>query len=74
MTHREATIIRVIDAPRELVWKTWMEPEQVARWWGPQHAERRVTRAFTAAIAVSRALSGGARRSGAGRADLPPGT
>jgi uncharacterized protein YndB with AHSA1/START domain len=32
---QEITITRVLDAPRELVWKAWTEPEQVARWWGP---------------------------------------
>jgi uncharacterized protein YndB with AHSA1/START domain len=32
---REITITRVLDAPRELVWKAWTEPEQLARWWGP---------------------------------------
>jgi uncharacterized protein YndB with AHSA1/START domain len=31
---REITIIRVFDAPRELVWKAWTEPEQLSRWWG----------------------------------------
>jgi uncharacterized protein YndB with AHSA1/START domain len=35
MTHREARITRVIDAPRDLVWNEWLDPEQVARWWGP---------------------------------------
>jgi uncharacterized protein YndB with AHSA1/START domain len=29
-------ITRVFDAPRELVWKTWTEPERVKRWWGPK--------------------------------------
>lgn len=27
---------RTFDAPRELVWKAWTEPEHVARWWGPR--------------------------------------
>jgi uncharacterized protein YndB with AHSA1/START domain len=31
---QEITITRVFDAPRELVWKAWTEPEQLARWWG----------------------------------------
>ena len=31
---REITITRVFDAPRELVWKAWTEPERLARWWG----------------------------------------
>ena len=26
---------REFDAPRELVWRTWTEPELVARWYGP---------------------------------------
>lgn len=31
----ELVITRVFDAPRELVWKTWTEPERVKLWWGP---------------------------------------
>ena len=31
---QEITITRVFDAPREVVWKAWTEPEQLARWWG----------------------------------------
>jgi uncharacterized protein YndB with AHSA1/START domain len=26
---------RTFDAPRDLVWKAYTEPERVARWWGP---------------------------------------
>jgi uncharacterized protein YndB with AHSA1/START domain len=29
-------IARVFDAPRELVWKAWTEPEPMAKWWGPR--------------------------------------
>jgi uncharacterized protein YndB with AHSA1/START domain len=32
---RELNITRIINAPRELVWKVWTEPEHVAQWWGP---------------------------------------
>jgi len=32
---QELVIERVFDAPRELVWRAWTEPEQVMRWWGP---------------------------------------
>jgi uncharacterized protein YndB with AHSA1/START domain len=32
---REITIARVYDAPREVVWLAWTEPERLARWWGP---------------------------------------
>jgi uncharacterized protein YndB with AHSA1/START domain len=27
---------RVFDAPRELVFKAWTEPERLKRWWGPK--------------------------------------
>jgi uncharacterized protein YndB with AHSA1/START domain len=33
---REFTITRVYDAPRELVWRAWTDPEHVARWFGPR--------------------------------------
>ena len=29
-------ITRVFDAPRELVFKAWSEPERAMRWWGPK--------------------------------------
>lgn len=29
------TITRVFDAPRELVFRAWTDPEQLAQWWGP---------------------------------------
>jgi len=32
----ELVITRVFDAPRELVWNAWTEPESVKRWWGPK--------------------------------------
>jgi uncharacterized protein YndB with AHSA1/START domain len=32
---RELVITRVFDAPRELVFKAWTEPERLRRWWGP---------------------------------------
>jgi uncharacterized protein YndB with AHSA1/START domain len=35
-TERELTLTRVFDAPREIVWRLWTEPENLARWWGPQ--------------------------------------
>src|SRR5437773_10257577 len=35
-TDRELTLSRVLDAPRELVFRMWTDPEHVARWWGPQ--------------------------------------
>jgi uncharacterized protein YndB with AHSA1/START domain len=32
----EVTITRIFDAPRELVWKAWTDPEIFKRWWGPE--------------------------------------
>jgi uncharacterized protein YndB with AHSA1/START domain len=32
----EVVITRTLDAPRELVWKAWTEPERIMRWWGPK--------------------------------------
>ena len=32
---REISISRVFDAPRELVFEAWTDPEQVVQWWGP---------------------------------------
>ena len=32
----EVTLVRVFDAPRDLVWKAWTDPEQLAQWWGPK--------------------------------------
>lgn len=32
----ELLITRIFNAPRELVWKAWTEPERVMRWWGPK--------------------------------------
>lgn len=32
---REIFARRIFDAPRELVWKVWTEPEHIIKWWGP---------------------------------------
>jgi len=33
---KDITITRIFDAPRELVWKMWTEPERLKEWWGPK--------------------------------------
>ena len=38
----DLVIERVFDAPRELVWKAWTDPEHVAQWWGPHGMKTRV--------------------------------
>jgi len=32
---RDLVVTRVFDAPIELVWKAWTDPEYVMQWWGP---------------------------------------
>ena len=33
---RELSISRVLNAPRELVWEVWTNPEHIKNWWGPE--------------------------------------
>src|SRR6267143_724660 len=35
-TKNEISITRIFDAPGELVWKAWTEPEMFKKWWGPK--------------------------------------
>lgn len=37
-------ITRTFDAPRDLVFGAWTEPERLARWWGPKGAEIRIVK------------------------------
>ena len=37
MVERTIVIERELDAPRDLVWRAWTDPDEVARWWGPEH-------------------------------------
>ncbi|EQA35982.1 hypothetical protein LEP1GSC047_0362 [Leptospira inadai serovar Lyme str. 10] len=32
---REISTTRIFNAPRDLVWKVWTDPNHVAQWWGP---------------------------------------
>ena len=34
-SERELVITRVVNAPRELVWQAWNDPQHVSSWWGP---------------------------------------
>src|SRR5438045_451816 len=36
MSEDSIIIERVFDAPRELVWKAWTDPQMVKKWWGPE--------------------------------------
>lgn len=33
---KELIIERVFDAPKDLVWKAWTDPEMIKKWWGPE--------------------------------------
>jgi uncharacterized protein YndB with AHSA1/START domain len=33
---RSLSITRLLNAPRELVWEVWTNPEQIRHWWGPE--------------------------------------
>lgn len=33
---RQITATRVFDAPRNLVWKVWTDPDHISNWWGPE--------------------------------------
>lgn len=52
---REIVATRVFDAPRELVFEMWTDPEHLAKWWGPN--------GFTNTIQVMDMRPGGVWRS-----------
>ena len=40
----EFVISRVFDAPREMVWKCFTDPERMKQWWGPKGFKVTVSR------------------------------
>ena len=36
---KELEIERIYDAPIEAVWKAWVEPDQIKKWWGPDNVD-----------------------------------
>lgn len=34
---KQIEVTRTFDAPVDMVWKVWVDPELVKRWWGPKH-------------------------------------
>jgi uncharacterized protein YndB with AHSA1/START domain len=34
---KELVLTRVFDAPIEMVWKAWTDPEMLKHWWGPDN-------------------------------------
>jgi uncharacterized protein YndB with AHSA1/START domain len=53
-SEREIVISRVFNAPRELVFEAWTDPEHIGHWWGP--------RGFTTTTAVMDVRPGGVWR------------
>ena len=53
-SEREMVVTRLLDAPRETVWKLWTDPAHIAEWWGP--------RGFTTTIHEMDVRPGGAWR------------
>jgi uncharacterized protein YndB with AHSA1/START domain len=51
-SEREVVISRIFDAPRELVFKAWTDPEHIAKWYGPKE--------FIATVIESDVRTGGA--------------
>ena len=35
VTNREQRIVKMLNAPVELVWEAWTNPEHITNWWGP---------------------------------------
>jgi uncharacterized protein YndB with AHSA1/START domain len=33
----DLVITRILDAPLDMVWKAWTDPQQVMHWWGPKY-------------------------------------
>ena len=36
MDNRTVTIKKLLDAPIQLVWEAWTNPEHIAQWWSPK--------------------------------------
>ena len=49
---KEFVISRVFDAPRDLVWRCFTDPERMKQWWGPQGLHRHRTRRWICASAA----------------------
>ncbi len=42
LAKRTLTIKRTFNAPVQLVWEAWTQPEHIAAWWGPKGMETRI--------------------------------
>ena len=55
---QQVLITRIFDAPRDLVFQAWTDPDHVAQWFGPTGSTRRAT--------PSRSISGSAAATSSG--------
>jgi uncharacterized protein YndB with AHSA1/START domain len=39
---KEMSLTRIINAPREMVFKAWTDPAQLVKWWGPKDFKNRI--------------------------------
>ncbi|WP_405206832.1 SRPBCC domain-containing protein [Aquimarina sp. LLG6339-5] len=42
LNKRTLSLSRTFNAPIELVWKAWTQPEHIAQWWGPKGMKTKV--------------------------------
>ena len=42
-TDRELILTRTLNAPVELIWEMWTNPEHIANWWGPNGFTNTIT-------------------------------
>src|SRR5436190_19477576 len=42
--NRELLLTRLLNAPIELVWEVWTNPEHIAQWWGPNGFTNTITK------------------------------
>ena len=45
IVEREITLVRVFNAPRELVFSMWTDAKHLSQWWGPHHFDNPVCEA-----------------------------
>jgi uncharacterized protein YndB with AHSA1/START domain len=48
---KQIEVTRIFNAPVEMVWEVWTDPDLVKRWWGPQY--------FTSPVAIINFWEGG---------------
>ena len=44
LASRTLSIQRTFNAPIELVWEAWTNPEHIAKWWGPQGMKTKIVK------------------------------